>query len=343
MSGEVDMLPESERELGTVLFLRAHETGREEDLGALENWLGDDPVRRDLIAGLAGVWQGIGDLRDEIAAADPVRVAANDDMSAIAPFAGRARNYGALAAGIALALMVGIALLIGAPWQASEHKRFATAIGEHKEVVLADGTQILLDAASSLTVEYKSDERLVRLVAGQAYFDVAHDADRPFHVEAAGHDVQALGTEFNVAVNGSASSVSLVEGSVLVSELKEGESLFGLQRRTSRKPVVTLKPGEAFENDRRGDAVVHRFDLAAVSAWQKRRIVFEDLPLRDAVAIVNHYSQRAVTLGPGLPDARMTGVFNAGDGMAFAETVVTYLPQAQVEASNDSILIRVGD
>lgn len=341
MTREAQELPESERERGTVLFLRARDSGSADDLAALTRWIGEDTARRNLVRGLARVWSGVG--QPEEAPVAPTPQAANDDTFDTALSARRGRSSGLIAASVALILMVGAALLLSAPRQAVEEKRFATAIGEHKQVTLSDGTQVLLDAASSLSVEYDDDARVVRLAGGQAYFDVAHDPDRPFHVEVDGTDVRALGTEFNVALDGRSASVSLVDGSVLVSDLSVSKSLFGLIERDRREPIVTLRPGESFARDSGGTAQVRRFDPATVSAWRDGRIVFEDLPLPRAVAIVNRYSRRPVTLDPGLPATPMTGVFDAGDGIAFAETVTAYIPGTRVEVSENSIAIRAGE
>lgn len=331
------MLSASKREHGTLLFLRARDTRSEEALDRLERWVGDDPDRQALIEGLHRVWGGLGELREQ----QPHTITAANDDTVEEDWSSNSarRRVWAVAASFVLMALVGAAMLLMSPGQAPEWQVMATGIGERRDVTLADGTIVTLDAASEMRVQYRPDERLVQLVAGQAFFDVAHDASRPFHVEAGPYDVEALGTEFNVIVGRASSSVSLVEGSVQVSDLHEQRELFGLRREKVRLPIITLEPGQVFEYDQRTNARVRSFDSAAVSAWREGRIVFEDLPLPEAVSIINRHSQRAVVLQPGMPIMRVTGVFNAGDGMAFAQTVTDYLPNTRVTASSDQILL----
>jgi len=76
---------------------------------------------------------------------------------------------------------------------------FSTATGQQREIELSDGTTMLLNTASNATVFYTMREREVYLARGEASFNVAHDADRPFFVRAGhSHKLQATGTRFDV-------------------------------------------------------------------------------------------------------------------------------------------------
>ena len=94
-------------------------------------------------------------------------------------------------------------------------------VGQRVSLTLNDGTVVWLNSMSSLQypVGFASKERTVQL-EGEAYFEVAHDAGRPFVVKGPKVDVKVLGTKFNMQdyANRSAASVSLVEGSVEVSD-----------------------------------------------------------------------------------------------------------------------------
>ena len=327
---------DADREQGTVLFLRARETNSSADARRLARWIGGNADREDLVAGLDRVWKGVGEMGGDPRLAD---LRADMDQVGFAPAAYRRQPYFALAASLLLCVLVGLALLIHGLRQPAPAEQFATTIGERKMLTLSDGSEILLDAASRIAVDYSSDMRVIRLSGGQALFDVAHDPARPFHVEAAGNDVRALGTRFNVSINRAQPSVSLLRGSVLVSRMEAHSGFFGLRRQVSRKPIATLKPGQQLAYDRDGHPRLSRFDPAVVNAWQNGRIVFEALPLSDAIAIVNRYSHRPVTLDPALPSRKMTGVFNAGDGLAFAQAAANYLPGSKVEVFADRIVI----
>lgn len=338
MSRSSEQLEDAEREEGAVLFLRARETKRSGDLRALQSWTSAKVERQDLIEGLERVWGGIGLLSD-----DPRMVEWRIDAAAAenpSPAHARAFVYFALAASLVLAVLIGSAALLHAPWKSSDRQQFATSVGQRERLTLSDGSVILLDANSQLAVDYTAGERIVRLVRGQARFRVAHDRNRPFHVEAGAEDVRALGTDFNVDMGERRRSVSLIDGSVLVSHIEERPALFGWRRAPIKRPIITLKPGQQLDYDGEGHLRLRHFNADIINAWQSGRIIFEDLPLADAVAIVNRHSRRPVMLDPRLPPSRLTGVFNAGDGLAFARAAVTYLPGARLDISERQIAIR---
>ena len=99
------------------------------------------------------------------------------------------------------------------------YNTITTPKGGQYQLVLADGSRIWLNAASSLRfpVAFPGKERRVEL-AGEGYFEVAHHADQPFDVVIAGMEVQVLGTHFNINSYADEESVktTLLEGSVLV-------------------------------------------------------------------------------------------------------------------------------
>jgi transmembrane sensor len=97
---------------------------------------------------------------------------------------------------------------------------YRTAIGESQSVLLSDGTRLSLNTDTRVRVAFSAGQRLVNVTAGEAVFDVAKDASRPFVVRAAGSEVVALGTVFSVRLlpqgQGESLAVVLVEGRVEV-------------------------------------------------------------------------------------------------------------------------------
>src|SRR6185369_14152926 len=93
---------------------------------------------------------------------------------------------------------------------------YATAVGEQRNVPLADGSILAINTASQVqVVSLGRDSRELRLVRGEAHFMVAHDPTRPFRVSAAGHVVQAIGTAFDVQLlDGGGLEVIVSEGHV---------------------------------------------------------------------------------------------------------------------------------
>jgi transmembrane sensor len=186
---------------------------------------------------------------------------------------------------------------------------YRTHVGEQRLVALADGTRLRLDTDTEVKVRLRDHARDVRLVRGQAFFDVAHDQSRPFIVEADGARVRALGTRFDVRLRDGQAQVTLVEGAVEVTHDRAGD---GAPARAWR-----LAPGQALTPSATASQPV-RVDVAAATSWTSGQLVFHATPLADAVAEVNRYSRTKVVLeAPALSASLVSGKFDAGDTQAF--------------------------
>ncbi len=136
-------------------------------------------------------------------------------------------------------------------------------IGNHRDMVLADGTEVSLDAGSTITypVAFNGAERRVS-ITGQAYFKVKHDSAHPFFVQVKGLTIQDIGTEFNINAYDDESAVktTLVEGSVKVNN-------------------TLLKPGQqaVAGNDQ---ISVKDADLEVVTAWRDNNFLFRNQTLK---------------------------------------------------------------
>ena len=128
-------------------------------------------------------------------------------------------------------------LVYQAPATADDHtamtyNTMATPRGGQHWVTLADGSKVLLNAASSLTypTAFKGNERKVTLT-GEAYFEVAHHAAQPFRVSVGGQTIEDIGTHFNINAYGDEPAIktTLIEGSVRI---------------TNDGRDVILKPGQ---------------------------------------------------------------------------------------------------
>ena len=138
-------------------------------------------------------------------------------------------------------------------------------------LTLEDGTQVWLNADTKLSYPsvFGTNERRVRL-EGEAYFDVRHEAARPFRVEIGSRIIEVLGTEFNAnAHRGERTYTTLVEGRVRVST-KGGES-------------VTLRPGEQLIDDGE-EWSVRTVDAEEVASWRKGMLVLENRTLEEIMA-----------------------------------------------------------
>jgi transmembrane sensor len=147
---------------------------------------------------------------------------------------------------------------------------YATSVGERREVVLRDGTKVLLGPTSRLVVaESRDGDRRVSL-DGIGYFSVVHDLAHPFTVKAGQVTIQDVGTAFSVANDDSAGTrVAVDSGSV---------SIGGADQEPSRGAVLNARDRATV--DTKGTVAIER---SAVSeddlAWIQGRLVFRDAPL----------------------------------------------------------------
>lgn len=222
---------------------------------------------------------------------------------------------------------------------ASDGGEFRTAIGEQSSVTLSDGSSVVLNTNSRIEVRFTAQQRNVRLLAGQAWFQVAKNAIRPFVVEAGDQRVTALGTAFDVRLDdhgrGDSVQVTLTEGTVSVEPIRSPLA------RLIRPPAVAavLAPGEALVVKDDAPALKSKADLTKVSSWRQGQVVFDNDTLETAVAEVNRYSPLRIELGDArLGGLRVSGVFKAGNSESFVETVTGHYP-IQVAARDASRIV----
>lgn len=230
------------------------------------------------------------------------------------------------------AAMVAGGVLVLQPWQAAD--AYATGMGEQRLVILQDGTRLSLNTATRVRVDLGAAQRTVHVEEGEALFEVAKDARRPFVVKAAGTEVVATGTAFVVQfvprskTTSEALAVTLVEGQVIVRGTASGAT------GTVPRPVV-MAAGERMRLHPSGGAAkpgvpatapqVDRPRMDQVLAWKRGEALFDDVSLHDAVAEMNRYSPTPIRVtGPdGLGRLRVSGIFRTGDSTSFARAMAS--------------------
>lgn len=206
-------------------------------------------------------------------------------------------------------------------------------------VRLDDGSKLTLDAGSSVRLRLAHGGRDVELLSGQARFDVAHDARRPFRVRADDRVVTAVGTSFTVDRGAGVVTVTLLSGRVSVMEDPP------IWRRVvgahAARPTY-LGPGQRVAMT--ASSPISRpqpISLDQATAWEHGRLVFDDEPLAAALERVNRYSDAPIQLAdPATGRLRVSGVFNAGDTRAFTEAVSHYYGLRVVRGPGGATLLR---
>jgi transmembrane sensor len=255
-----------------------------------------------------------------------------------AEIASHSRNYrlAAIAAGVVVALLLGAFSAHRLGWLGGV-RPFETRVAQVKDIELADGTRVTLGARSHLDVQFRSDERWVRLTSGEAFFEVARDSRRPFYVAAGSTVIRVLGTKFDVHVGEKAVRVAVLEGRVAVAS-----SAQSLAEPAQAREAETLGAGEIAVAARNGDIATDRtLDREDLGAWRQGRLVYVDARLRDVVADISRYYDGRIELADdAVGDMQLTVAFRADQIDRMLEVLESALPVQADHIGTDRIVLR---
>lgn len=207
---------------------------------------------------------------------------------------------------------------------------YTTEIGEQRTITLPDDSHVLLNTATHVRVTYSRSLRRIDLLSGEALFQVQKDARRPFEVHALNGVTTAVGTEFDVQVNGGSAAVAVLVGTVKV-EGSAGDP-------KGQSVQVTL--GQAVDYTAAGDlSAVHAADANRIRAWQAHRVVYTDMALASALQDYNRYLRVPIVVGdPSLAARHVNGVFRIGDQTAFIHALEEGLHVKAVATGSEIVL-----
>ena len=265
------------------------------------------------------------------------REAAVADARLNAKWVAKPQQIHRLAGLIAAAVLVGI-MGAGSLWWTNRPDDYQTVMGERRVITLSDGSKLSLDADSEVTVRYGEHSRALRLLKGQARFDVAHDKTRPFSVLAGNQRVIATGTAFNIDMAGSKVLVTLIEGHVLVFDENDGTTAMPTH---ARPRAIELRAGQQLAAMPAAPPEIVPANIRRVTAWTIGQLMFDDEPLSSVVERVNRYGGTQIVItDPRVGAMKISGVFNAGDALGFVEIVTQYLPLKAVSDGFHTIALQ---
>ena len=213
---------------------------------------------------------------------------------------------------------------------------YQTGVGEQRTFYLSDGSSVVLDTQSLVTVNFSDSLRHIVLSRGQARFNVSRDKNRPFVVHAGNGITTALGTAFIVRKDDESILVTLIEGSVevaqknidITTETKALATNNKDYKRLLSSPVnyeVVLGEGQQVAYSEKGLSSAKNVDIKRAIAWQHGRLIFEDYSLSEVLDELNRYSDKKIVLGDNsLASIRVTGVFKSGDNHKAIQVLKTY-------------------
>jgi len=289
----------------------------EKDQAELETWLAESLAHRIAYMRLEAAWQRA----DRLAAMQPVGAEPSR------------KNARAWAVRVAAGVFV-IAAMCSAifTYLSRPHMEFyATTIGGHKTIALGDGSRIELNTDTALRMALDGSARMVWIDRGEAYFQIRHDAVRPFMVHAGNGQITDLGTEFFVRREADRVEISLLQGRARFDSVGD----------RSRGQSTDLMPGDELvataNSVSKQRAKID--ELARSLSWRNGLLVFDNLPLSAVAASFNRYNREKLVVA-GADVARMTivGTFRT-DGVARFAHVAHDILGLQITREGNEIII----
>jgi len=200
--------------------------------------------------------------------------------------------------------------------------QITTRVGEVSRVPLVDGSLIALNTNTHLKVLIADDRRAIFLDRGEAWFQVAKDAKRPFVVTAGPVYVKALGTAFAVRRQPFGTDILVTEGIVETWSAEQNEHV-------SRVPAGS----KIFVSDALGPSrpVLAPGPIENALAWRNGKIALDGETLSEAAAEINRYNVVKITVDPRVTQKPLIGLFDINDPGTFARAVAVISNAVVVE------------
>ncbi|HEY4125978.1 MAG TPA: FecR domain-containing protein [Rhizomicrobium sp.] len=293
----------------------------EEDQAALDAWLAESEAHRVAYWRQSAMWNRTERLAALRPSSKPQR-STQTERKSFGPFLMRS------AAVVGAVAILGV-LATNYAFKSREIP-YSTTIGGSETITLADGTLIQLNTDTALRTRFDEHHREVVLDRGEAFFQVTHDAKRPFVVMAAGHRVTDLGTKFSVRNGDNRVEVSLIEGRAQ------------FESTTSNKAQsAVLKPGDVVV------ATEHSMHLTRASqenlskqlGWRRGVLIFDNTTLATAAKEFNRYNRRKLVIGDNAAaNLTIVGTFQANDVEAFAD-VAQFILHLKVQKRDQETVV----
>lgn len=279
-----------------------------DDHDAFRRWYQADPLHAETFDRVKAVYGSAGALaHTELGRARP---------QAPAPRAARPSAY-ALAAALAAVIVMASAVLLGRPDSLMPRAEaqtllYATRVGEIRQIPLADGSRITLDAKSKVQVTIDRSRREVTLGEGRARFEVEPRDGSAFVVAAGDTLVTGKAGSFDVALVGGGATVRPIDGTVSVETKKTA----------GKSEPLSLRPGQVILVSAGGSRIDAQPAGGSVALWPSGRLDFVKTPLDQVIAEANRYSRGGISLSDqSLSSLLVTGTFRAGDTEALARSL----------------------
>ena len=205
---------------------------------------------------------------------------------------------------------------------------YATVVGQQMSTTFDDGSIIHLNTNSRIETEFSDEKRIIKLIQGEALFEVAHDPERPFIVYAGNRLVQAIGTKFVVHLKSENIQVTVTDGKVKMSKVSLNKTLTDikdLNDTDTKKDDVYITKGEKVivnANQAPKLTLIKPENLKRALSWLDGKLIFVNEELFDVIEEINRYIDVEIVLkDPSLHKITISGRFDLEDSEALIEAI----------------------
>ena len=235
-----------------------------------------------------------------------------------------------VAAGVAILLFIVAAIVTVRTYSGIEH--FETGVGQMRDIALEDGSTLHLNSDSEVEARFTSNGRKVRVLKGEASFEISHDPDRPFDVEARAAVIRAVGTAFNVRLRPSLVELTVTHGTVTV---HSGDSP---QQQVVAGSGAVIQP-RSIALTRLGPRLIEQR-----TAWREQMVELDGATVEQAAGEFNRYRKTPILIGDTRVSAlRIGGRFRTTDSREFLAALQTSLPVRAVDGEDGSVMLLYRD
>ncbi len=309
----------------------------EEVIQGFKEWVNADDKHRQSFEGLIEFWGDLNILTQVVLPREeaPKQTVSDSFWSA----------HKLTVSSMILFITVVSALWITPDFQEQAPLVYVTKVGEQKTIELPDHTTVFLNTNSQIEVDYDDQKRRIRLLRGEAHFDVFHNPQKPFEVFAEKRLVRAIGTAFAVHIRKVDVEVIVTEGiveidnaepitlNVQVSNQQDlsdglGSDSVGLEqglKQTSFESSVQVKAGNIARYDRQTLDQIRMVVAQQVEdelSWRQGMLIFKGEPLEKVVEEVSRYtSLRIIIPERQARELKIGGFFKIGDTESLFEAL----------------------
>ncbi|MHA6766824.1 FecR family protein [Sphingobium ummariense] len=235
-----------------------------------------------------------------------------------------------IAAGVAVLLFIVAAIVTVRTFSGID--RYQTAVGEIRDVALSDGSTLHLNSDSEVEVRFTDNGRRVRVVKGEASFDIAHDKNRPFDVEARSALIRAVGTAFNVRMRPALVELTVTQGTVTV------------HCGDRRQEKVSAGNGAVIQPRTIALTQLSQRLIGQRTAWREQMVELDGETIEQATAEFNRYRRTPILIGDTrVSGLRIGGRFRITDSKEFLSALQLSLPIRAVDGEDGSVMLLYRD